>query len=144
MKKYKQTVIPEVSTANWKTKTYSEARKKVMDYYRTHYLNGKKVTNQHLGITVEFDPDGADKTSRGGAIYLKKKCLVEVLSEMIQYAEYSNWGDRKAKDKPSVIGFLNFKVKVKIDEKIENIHLVIRVTNDGKFHYTMEVNSSGK
>jgi len=138
-KKYKQTIIPEVSIGEWETLPVYHSRKKMFDHYRNHYV-GRCVKNQHLGISVEFDIVGARKTSQGGSIYPKKKCLIEILDKMIEYAEYSNWGDRKENDPPHIIGYLNFNVKVKIDDSLEHIHLVVRVTNDGKFHYYMEVN----
>ena len=142
-KKYKQTVIPEVSIGDWENLPAYHSRKKMFDFYRSHYV-GTSVKNQHLGIIIEFDVVGARKTSHGGSVYPKKKCLVEVLDKMIEHAEYSNWGERKATDPPHIIGYLNFNVKVKIDETIEHIHLVIRLTNDGKFHYYMEVNKTSR
>ncbi|MCL2414997.1 MAG: hypothetical protein FWC94_07120 [Bacteroidales bacterium] len=139
-KPYKQTVIPEVSTENWKNMPIKAFHEKVSNYYRMHYQGKCRIINQHLGIAVEFDRSGANKTSHGGHLYAKKACLLEVLDKVIRYAEYSNWGERKITDSPTVIGYLNFKVKVKIDGKIEHVHLIIRVTNNGKFHYSMEVN----
>jgi hypothetical protein len=140
MKKYKQTVIPEASTKEWSGLKPLATRKKVLEYYRIHYLTGHKVINKDLGIAVQFEAAGAKKTSFGGNIYPEKACLVEVLDKLIRYAEYSNWGDKKVTDALHVIGYMNFKVKVRIDGRIEHIHLVIRVTNDGKFHYTLEIN----
>lgn len=139
MAKYKQSVIPEAFTEEWVKLTKQEVRKKLYDEYRTRCY-GKKVINQSLGITVEFEHEGARKASYGSAIYSKKACLVSVLDRLVRYAEYSNWGDRKTKDDPHVIGYLNFKAKVKVDGKVEHVHLVIRVRNTGKFHYAMEVN----
>ena len=139
MAKYKQTVIPEASTKEWATLTAKDVREKLYDEYRSRYY-GKKVVNLSLGITVEFEHDGANKVSRGAAIYSKKACLISILGKLIKYAEYSNWGDRKAKDTPRVIGYMNFKAKVRIDGKMEYVHLVIRVSNRGKFHYDLEVN----
>jgi hypothetical protein len=139
MAKYKQTIIPEVSTKDWATLTSQELRNKLFETYRACYY-GQEVVNLSLGITVEFEHEGARKTSHGSATYSKKACLVTVLDELIKYAEYNNWGDRKAKDPPYVIGYLNFKAKVRIDGKLEHVHLIIRVRNTGKFHYSMEVN----
>ena len=144
MKKYKQTVIPEVSTEHWKTLSLHEAQKKMMEYYRVKYPYTRTVTNQHLGIRVGFEADGVAKTCKGGKTYPEKCCLVEVLDKLIQYAEFNNFGDRKRTDKINVLGYLNFKVKVKMNGKIEHIHLTIRITNrkDGRFtfHYSMSVN----
>ena len=138
MAEYKQTVIPEASTEGWATLAANEVRKKVFSEYSTRYF-GKKITNLSLGISVEFEYDGARKTSNGGALYSKKACLIGVLDKLIKYAEYTHWGDRKEKDPKWVVGFLNFKVKVKIDGKLEQVSLFIRVSNKGKFHYSIEV-----
>jgi len=139
MAKYKQTVIPEASTKEWAMLTASEVREKLDNEYRARHI-GKKVVNQALGITVEFESTGARKTAHGSATYSKKACLVSVLDQLVRYAEYSNWGDRKPQDITRVIGYLNFKAKVKIDGKTEHAHIVVRVCNDGRFHYAMEVN----
>jgi len=139
MKKYKQTVIPEVSTDDWKHLSVDQVREKLFNEYRNRY-KGKKVVNQDLGICVKFEVSGARKVSHGTATYSKKACLISVLDQLIEYAEYNNWGNRKEKDPPNVVGYFNFKAKVKIDGKIEHIRLVIRLRNDGKFHYSMEVN----
>jgi hypothetical protein len=139
MKKYKQTIIPEVTTKEWVTLTRPELRERLLKECRDRYY-GKKIINQDLGITVEFEMEGARKTSYGSAAYSKKACLIMVLDKLIRYAEFTNWGSPKTTDPSYVIGFLNFKAKVKIDDKLEHVHLVVRVRNTGKFHYVMEVN----
>jgi hypothetical protein len=139
MKKYKQTIIPETSTKDWTQLSVPEVRRKLFDEYRRRYY-GKKVINQCLGITIEFEREGARKTGYSNPTYSKKACLITILDQLIHYAEYNNWGDCKPTDPDHVIGFLNFKVKVRIDGVLEYVHLVIRVRNNGKFHYSMEVN----
>ncbi|MDR1406334.1 MAG: hypothetical protein LBI89_03935 [Prevotellaceae bacterium] len=139
MKKYRQTVIPEASTKEWSGLTLFSARKKMFDYYKNYYT-GVKVINKDIGITVEFERAGNKKTSYGGYLYPKKACLVAILDKLIRYAEYSNWGERKEKDESFVIGYLNFKVKVRIDGIVEYVHLVIRVRNTGKFQYSIDLN----
>jgi hypothetical protein len=140
MKKYKQTIIPEASTKEWSGMSAYATRKKAFDYYNMHYSGRKKIRNKSLNILVSFDRIGAKKTSFGGYIYPKKACLVEVLDKLIRYAEYNNWGERKATDAPNVVGFLNFKAKVYIDGKIEHVHLVVILRNDASFHYSIEIN----
>ena len=143
MKKYKQTVIPEASTNEWKHLSVKDMRKRMLDEYQKRH-KGKNVVNQHLGITINFQTFGAKKTSRGAAAYSKKACLISVLDKLVRYAEYSNWGERKSTGPSSVVGFLNFKAKVKIDGKLEHIHLAVCLRNDGKFHYSMEVNKKSR
>ena len=139
MAQYKQAIIPEVATKEWTGLPLSVTRKKMLDYYKKHYT-GKRVINKDIGIAVEFERAGSKKTSYGGYLYPKKACLVEVLDQLIRHAEYSNWGERKATDPDYVIGFLNFKVKVRINGALKHVRLVIRVRNTGKFHYSLEVN----
>ncbi|MDR3132698.1 MAG: hypothetical protein LBU42_01575 [Prevotellaceae bacterium] len=140
MKKYKQTIIPETSTKEWRGMSAFATRKKMFDYYSTHYSGTKKVRNQSLNILIAFDRIGAKKTSFGGHIYPKKACLVEVLDDLLRYAEYNNWGERKASDTSNVVGFFNFKAKVYIDGKMEYVHLVVILRNDASFHYSLEIN----
>jgi hypothetical protein len=141
MAKYKQPVIPEASTAAWSGLPVLETRRKMFSHYEVRYFEKAEIVNEHLGITVGFNRISMKKGCFGGRMYPKKACLVEVLDKLIQYAEYTCWGDRKVKDEPHVTGYLNFKVKVRIDGKQEHVHLVIRARNDGKFYcYSHEVN----
>jgi hypothetical protein len=45
MKKYKQTVIPEVSTKEWVQLSVPEVRRKLFDEYRRRYYGKKLSTN---------------------------------------------------------------------------------------------------
>jgi len=143
MKKYVQKIIPEVSTENWKELTKKELVKNAYELYLSK-LAGIEVINQDLGITVKFEKWSARKTTKGGALYSKKAAIIEVLADLVRYAEFSNWGNRKENDLSSVIGYLNMKAKVKIDDILEHLHLVIQVKNNGKFHYTMEINKKNR
>ncbi len=138
--KYKQVIIPEVSTDKLKGLSKQELRKFVLDYYKKHYQNEKTIVNKSIGISVEFIGIGRKKTSYGGYMYIKKASVIKVLDKLIKYAEYNNWGERKKKDKKEVIGYLNFKSKVKIDGENEFFRINIQVRNDGKFHYSLELN----
>ncbi|MCL2028729.1 MAG: hypothetical protein FWG79_09645 [Bacteroidales bacterium] len=144
MKKYKQTIIPEISTDNWENLTPQESRKKLLEYYRTKYPYNRTIINQHLGIKIGFEADGVSKTCRGGKIYPEKNCLIEILDKLIRYAEFNNFGNRKPTDKPNVLGYLNFKAKAKVNGQIEYVHLTIRISNrkEGRFtfHYSMSIN----
>jgi len=143
MAKYKQTVIPETFTDEWVKLTTLELRNQAFEEYRVRFFN-KKIVNQALGISIGFEREGARKTSHSSPVYSKKACLISVLDQLLRYAEYSCWGDRKPTDPAYVIGFLNFKAKVRIDGKLEHVRLAVRVRNDGQFrcafHYSMEVN----
>ena len=143
MKKYKQQIIPMVSTESWKQLTKKELIEHAYELYLSK-LSGVEVINEDLGITVKFEKWSAKKTTKGSALYSKKAAIIEVLDDLVRYAEFSNWGNRKDNDITSVIGYFNMKVMVKIDGILEHIHLVIQVKNNGKFHYTMEVNKKNR
>ena len=139
MTKYIQKEIPEAFTTDYINLPIDELRKKAFEEYRNLHF-GKEVINEDLKIKVKFEREGGRKTSYGSAAYSKKVCLIPVLDQLIRYAKYNNWGERKEKDDEFVIGYLNFKVKCRIDGKLEHIHLVVRVRNTGEFHYVMEIN----
>ena len=103
-------------------------------------LAGKKVENADTGITVEFSVTNARKLARGGAIYLKKASLVDILPELVSVAEYSNFGQRKETDNPEVLGFLNFKAKCLINGNTEHVRLSVQFCRRSRFFYNVEVN----
>ncbi|MEI6435236.1 MAG: hypothetical protein WCP32_10355 [Bacteroidota bacterium] len=138
--KYIQTIIPKVSTDQLENIKKSSLRAFVKTYYSENFQNKISVINEDLGIKVEFIGDGTKKTSFGAAMYLKKAATILILDKLIKYAKYSNWGDRKDNDKSTVIGYLNFKVKVFIDGKICHFAINIQVRNTGKFHYSLDEN----
>lgn len=66
--------------------------------------------------------------------YVKLKAVV-VLDKMIQNAVYSNFHEAGENDPDVVLSFLNFKVKVNIENKIHYFRVVVRLTKHGKFFY---------
>ena len=135
MKKYKQTVIPSVNEPMVK-----HLGKYVKSYYEEN-IQGHSVINEHLGITVSFTSVGKGKIAYGGKkLYVKKVAVVQCLLELMRVATYNNFGIRKPDDKSNVVGFLNFKGKVRINGKIENVRLSVMLRTDGKFFYNHEVN----
>ena len=109
-------------------------------YFQKHYNNTTPIINEDLKIPIWILRDGTRKTSHGGTIYYKKACTVEIIDKIIKYAKYNNYKSRKSTDKAYVIGFLNFKAKIKIDNKIENIRLAVQFRKDGKMYYSIEIN----
>jgi Large polyvalent protein-associated domain 3 len=138
-KKYKQTTIPKTKTTNWTGLKPLVTRKNIAAFYKEN-IAGKTVVNAHKGITVIFSKTGENKLAFGGRVYPKKAALVEVLTQMVKQGEFSNFGNAKEKDGDNVVGFLNFKCKVQIDDKIENVRFTVQMRNDGKFYYSHEVN----
>jgi len=134
MKKYKQTFIPSVSTVG-----FSSESKFVNDYYRQN-IQGKSVVNNHLKIPIIFTGSGGRKVSYGGHKYVKKSAILQCLPKLLEVAEFNNFGNRKTSDNPLVMGYLNFKAKVKIDGKTENVRIAVTLRSDGKIYYNHEVN----
>ena len=134
MKKYKQTFIPSVSTVGFNNTTSY-----IREYYTKH-LQGKSVVNKHLRIRIYFTSLGKGKLAFGGGRYIKRAILMLCLPKLLEVAEFNNFGQRKEKDSMAVLGYLNFKAKVRIDNKIENIRIAVMVKTDGKVYYSHDIN----
>ena len=138
-KKYRQTVIPKTQTpTEWNDMTARQLRDAVLE--KAKKLAGTSVVNTDTGIKIQFSVTNARKLARGGAIYLKKASLVDILPELVTVAEYSNFGQRKETDSPEVIGFLNFKAKCMVNGKTEHVRLSVQFCRRDRFFYNVEVN----
>ena len=135
-KKYKQTVVPQVSTEEV---DYRNRVKSIKDFY-TENLYGKSVVNKDLGITIHFNSIGKNELAYGRALYAKKVAILKCLFELLEVAEYNNFGRKKDTDKETVLGYLNFKAKVIINDKIENVRINVLLKKNGKAYYNHEVN----
>ena len=102
-------------------------------------MQGKIVVNRHLNIPLYFTRKGRGKISYGGSKYQKKFALLQCLDKLSEVAVFNNFGERKAKDASSVKGYLNFKAKVFIDGKLENVRITFAMFDDGKIYYNHEV-----
>ncbi len=102
--------------------------------------SGKVVENLDTGLPIKISVTSARKTAFGEAIYLKKAAAALVLTDIIKYAQYNNWGNPKVTDGPNIIGYLNFKCKCIIDGKMENIRLAVQFQKGGKYYYNIEIN----
>ena len=134
MKKYKQTFIPSVKTGIIKLNP-----KSVREYYAIH-LQGKSVVNLATNITINFTSDGKGKIGSNKVMHPPKIAVVQKLQQILEVAEFNNFGQRKENDKQSILGYLNFKAKVKIDGKIENLRIAVVMKTDGKVYYNHEIN----
>ena len=135
-KKYKQTKIPNVRTKDVPKK---DRAKFVKEYYSVH-LQGQIVVNKHLGIKIIFNSIGKSELAHGRALHAKKIAILFCLADLVSEAEYSNFGNRKTSDSETVLGYLNFKIKVKIDDRIENARISILLKTNLKAYYHHEVN----
>jgi hypothetical protein len=140
--KYKQKHIPCLNSA-WNDKTIYELRKIVLSWYKQNYA-GKTVVNKCIGVPIHFTTRGGNKLSIGGGMYPLKAELIRVLPEILEQAVYNNWGDRKTKDPAHIIGYLNFKCKVQIDEKIKNLRIAVQMQKNGKIYWNHEINMVNK
>jgi len=60
--------------------------------------------------------------------------------DLIKYAEYNNFGNRKRNDTRHILGYLNFKVKAKINNQYKFLRITVIIANTGKFYYHHEIN----
>ena len=139
-KRYKQTIIPKADLPEeWKKGKLQQLRIFIFNYIRSNY-SGAVVENLDTGLPIVVSVTAARKTAFGEAIYYKKAAAALVLTDIIKYAQYNNWGDPKPTDGPNIIGYLNFKCKCIIDGKMENIRLAVQFQKGGKYYYNIEIN----
>ncbi|MGM9745831.1 MAG: hypothetical protein ACI30H_02585 [Paludibacteraceae bacterium] len=118
----------------------SELRKVVYQFIKCN-LAGKVIKNEDTGINVQITVSAGRKTAYGEAMYLKKASVVQIIPQVIRYAKYNNFGAQKSTDAKNILGYLNYKCKcTMIDGKTECLRLAIRLQNDGKFYYNIEIN----
>ena len=127
--KYRQTIIPSVETEK-----HTNLAKYIKDYYKEHF-QGNSVVNAHIGIKITFTSLGKSELAHGRALHSKKAAIIKCLPTLLKYAEYNNFGIRKQTDQPSILGYLNFKAKVKINGKTENTRLTVLLKKDGQAFY---------
>lgn len=131
--------IPEIKSI-WKNKTRKELRLAVLEYYREH-LAGKTIRNDDLGIDIVLTMKSGRKTAKGEAMYYKKAEVIRFLPDIIKYALYNNFGNRKDSDPKEVLGFLNFKGMCIIDGKKETLRIAVQYRRQSKYYYNVEVNT---
>lgn len=140
MTKYVQKYIPSVTTPSaWKALSASQLRKAVANCMMK--FRDLSVKNLDRNIDIVINKKAIGKTAYGEAIYGKKAAAAQVLPELLKYAKYNNWGERKAGDPEDLIGFMNFKAKCKIDGKIESVRLAVHFYKDGYFYYNIEIST---
>jgi len=137
--KHTQKHIPEVKL---ELKKYSkdELRKIALELYKKK-ISGKSIINKHLGHKIEFtNKPGGRKVSYGGSIYIEKVLFVTVIDKLLENAIYNNFGTAKTSDNNLVVGYLNFKVKGKINGKIYHLRISVQLRKNGKLYYNHEIN----
>jgi hypothetical protein len=137
MRKYKQTFVPEA--LSFPVKTEQELKQAIKSFYKEH-IQGQTILNKDVGIKIRFTSDGLGKMSEARRIGRVNAAAVQILMSMLENAEYSNMGQRKATDKENVLGYLNFKAKVKIDDKVYHFRMAVKLKTDMKAYYNHTVN----
>lgn len=137
MGKYKQDFIPE--TPYFAVKTEQELKQAIKIFYKQN-IQGQSITNRHTGIKIRFTSDGLGKMSEARRIGRVNAAAVQILISLLENAEYSNMGQRKSTDKENVLGYLNFKVKAKIEGKLYHFRIAVKLKTDMKAYYNHTVN----
>lgn len=120
---------PEIDTARFKKMKVSELRTFTMKYYNL-YLKGDSATIEKYVKEVVFINTAGRKIAYGEAMYSAKAAVIAHLKTLIKNSTYNNWGDRKASDGKDVLGYLNFKSKITIDNKKRHVRISLVVYKD--------------
>lgn len=140
MEKYKQKYIPEVEIPKeWRKMRLNDLKIAVGEFYKKN-IQGWEVLNIDKGFRITFSSQGRQKLTRGSAMYSKKAAVMLILKELLEAAEYSNFGRRKGNDPAVLMGYLNFKAKCKIDGKIETVRFACMLYRADKIYFNHEIN----
>ncbi len=121
----------ELYTDEFKKMKVSELRKFTLDYYN-EYLKGRSVEiKKHLKEVVFVNSAGR-KIAKGGTMYKEKAAVVKHLKELIENSTYNNWGSRKVTDGKEVLGYLNFKSKLTVDNVKRHARISLVVYDNDK------------
>ena len=144
-RKYKQKTIPEILTSSLLFKGLSRAKLNlfVSAFYEKN-LRNKTITNLHTGYEIKITRQGVNKITKGSSLYPFKAIVLIKLLELIKYAEFSNFGPPKESDPKELFCYVNFKVKCRIDKKIQHFRISCKVDKNGRIFYNHEKNKEQK
>ena len=117
----------QINTDKFKSMSVLELRKFTFDYYNKNLKGNKAKIKDHLK-EVSFISDSGRKILK--PMYKEKAAAIEHIEDLIKNSSYNNWGDRKANDNPTVLGYLNFKSKVVIDGIKRHVRIAITLNRD--------------
>lgn len=137
------TKLIEVSTKDFENMTKFQKINFVVSYFKQNYRS-QIFFNKDLKININVGVSGGRKTAYGEALYNGKLALIPYLKEIIENMKYNNFGQRKTKDVVEIIGYLNFKYKIKIDGKVENLRTAVQFQKGGKFYYNIEISKKNR
>lgn len=119
------------STDAFKSMSVRELRNYTLKYYNEH-LRGKSVEIEKHLKEVVFTNTAGKKIAKGEAMYSEKATIIEYLEELIKKSSYNNWGQRKSTDNSEVLGYLNFKSKITIDNVKRHVRISLIVYKNRK------------
>ena len=119
----------EINTDKFKEMNVRGLRKLTLEYYNKYLKGNKTAIKDHLKEVV-FTSAAGRKIAKGGAMYKEKAAVVEFFEQVIKNSTYNNWGDRKPKDKSTVLGYLNFKSKLIIDGVKRHVRISVELHKD--------------
>lgn len=129
----------EIKTPFEKANTsLAELKQKVKQFYNEK-LQGNSVVNKDKGITVTFSSVGRNHVLYARSAGFEKLVAVFKLPEILAAATFLNFKNADENDHHTVVGYMNFKCPVKINEKLQHFRVVVRISKDGKFFYDHSV-----
>ena len=118
-----------ISTDQFKHFKAKDLRNFLLVYYNT-FLKGKKLAIGNSLKSVKLVSSSGRKIAHGGPIYAAKAAVINHFEEVVENSTYNNWGDRKKSDSKDLLGYLNFKSKVLIDNEKRHVRITIAVYKD--------------
>jgi hypothetical protein len=113
--------------------------KKEMKSFYDNHLKGKTVKNEHKGISIIFSSTGRNHVLYARAVGFEKLIAIKKLAEMVREAVYCNFKEADQNDSKDILGYMNFKVDVCINQEVCHFRIVVRLTKNGKFFYDHSV-----
>ena len=113
--------------------------KQEMKSFYNAQLKGKTVKNKQKGISILFSSVGRNHILYARAVGFEKLIAITKLAEMVREAEYCNFKEADENDSRDILGYMNFKVSVCINDEICHFRIVVRLTKNGKFFYDHSV-----
>ncbi len=138
--KYKQTTIPKITIPKyWYDLSVDELKKLSSKTYKDRW-QGKKAFNKSVSVFINFSGQGKNKRVFGGPVYPEKVATLLILKQLLEVAEYSNFGDRKDNDPKEMLGYLNFKAKCFINGNPKQVRISAMLFKNMKIDWNHEVN----
>lgn len=132
----------DISTDKFRKMSVAELRRFTLHYYNENLKGQKVAIKNHLKEVVFVGGAGRKMLQ---PIYSEKVAVIEHLEELIKNSTYNNWGERKEKDSPVVLGYLNFKSKITIDGEKRHVRISVILDENRKTKLkTFEVGDNKK